>query len=221
MENQIVEFFIQEGLYLGGDNLQNHIPDDLYNRLLQYLENVLQEIGQTNLIEAFKLYKPWAVYWNLQGLDVVRLGYHAENGIDYYFLKKANEVNKTIHELESVELQLEIMSTLPDNLAIALLAHYLDHPPTQEGIAQVFDVWENGDAAKMEEVIALELGENPDLALFNERLFDNRNIHMAEQVESYLEDEDTYFVVVGAGHLVGEKGLPSLLAQKGYAIEQL
>ena len=221
VENRVVELFLKEGLYPRGDNLQNHIPEDLYIRLLQYLENILQETDQTNLIEVFKLYKPWALYWTLQGLDIVRLGYHAENGIDYYFLKKANEANKTIYELESAELQIELLGTLADNLAITLLAYYIDHPPTEEELTQIFDVWKNGDTVKMEEIIASEAEDNLDLALFNERLFDERNINMAEQIESYLKDEDTYFVVVGAGHLVGKNGLISLLVNKGYITKQL
>jgi len=36
-----------------------------------------------------------------------------------------------------------------------------------------------------------------------------------------LDANDTHFVVVGAGHLVGEEGIISLLSKRGYFLEQL
>jgi uncharacterized protein YbaP (TraB family) len=36
-----------------------------------------------------------------------------------------------------------------------------------------------------------------------------------------MELMDTYFVVVGAGHLVGKEGIIELLKAKKYAVEQM
>jgi uncharacterized protein YbaP (TraB family) len=44
---------------------------------------------------------------------------------------------------------------------------------------------------------------------------------MVSKIEDYLRTGETHFVVVGAGHLLGEKGIINLLRQKGYQIEQL
>jgi uncharacterized protein YbaP (TraB family) len=44
---------------------------------------------------------------------------------------------------------------------------------------------------------------------------------MISKIERYLDSEGTYFVIVGAGHLVGKKGILELLKSKGYAVEQL
>jgi uncharacterized protein YbaP (TraB family) len=44
---------------------------------------------------------------------------------------------------------------------------------------------------------------------------------MAEKIEEFLADDEIYFVVVGAGHLVGENGLINLLKNQGYETEQL
>ena len=43
---------------------------------------------------------------------------------------------------------------------------------------------------------------------------------MASKIEGYLKTKETYFVVVGAGHLVGSKGIIQMLKEKGYSVEQ-
>ena len=43
---------------------------------------------------------------------------------------------------------------------------------------------------------------------------------MAEKIEEYLKTESTYFVVVGAAHLTGEKGIVALLREKGFSPER-
>jgi hypothetical protein len=44
---------------------------------------------------------------------------------------------------------------------------------------------------------------------------------MAQKIDGYLKTSGTYFVVVGAAHLLGDKGIIQLLKDKGYSVEQL
>jgi uncharacterized protein YbaP (TraB family) len=44
---------------------------------------------------------------------------------------------------------------------------------------------------------------------------------MASKIEEFLKTGQTYFVVVGAGHLIGDKGIIELLRRKGYRVQQL
>ena len=44
---------------------------------------------------------------------------------------------------------------------------------------------------------------------------------MVEKIEGYLEEDETYFVIIGAGHLVGKKGIIEILEDKGYTVKQL
>jgi uncharacterized protein YbaP (TraB family) len=43
---------------------------------------------------------------------------------------------------------------------------------------------------------------------------------MVLKVEDFLKTNDTCFVVVGAGHLVGERGIVEMLKAGGYSVEQ-
>jgi len=44
---------------------------------------------------------------------------------------------------------------------------------------------------------------------------------MAKQIEGFLQTSKTYFVAVGAGHLIGEQGILSQLRQKHFQVDQL
>jgi uncharacterized protein YbaP (TraB family) len=44
---------------------------------------------------------------------------------------------------------------------------------------------------------------------------------MASRIEDFLQRKESYFLIVGAGHLVGDRGIIEILSRKGYLIEQL
>ena len=49
----------------------------------------------------------------------------------------------------------------------------------------------------------------------------NRNLRWASQIKELLDDRDDYLIIVGALHLVGDQGVPNLLAGRGVKIIQL
>jgi uncharacterized protein YbaP (TraB family) len=44
---------------------------------------------------------------------------------------------------------------------------------------------------------------------------------MAAQIERFLQTPKSYFVAVGAGHLIGDEGILSQLQRKNFSVEQL
>ncbi|MNO04822.1 TraB family protein [compost metagenome] len=48
----------------------------------------------------------------------------------------------------------------------------------------------------------------------------DRNVKMTEKIEGYLKGKDssTYMIAVGAAHMLGEKGIVTLLQEKGYTV---
>jgi uncharacterized protein YbaP (TraB family) len=44
---------------------------------------------------------------------------------------------------------------------------------------------------------------------------------MVSKIEDFLRAKEPYFVIVGAGHLVGNQGIIEILKEKGYLLEQL
>ena len=58
--------------------------------------------------------KPWFLALSLQAMELMRLGYDPQFGVDYYFLSRA-QGKKRIFELESLDEQLSLLSGFSDN----------------------------------------------------------------------------------------------------------
>jgi uncharacterized protein YbaP (TraB family) len=212
------ELLMEIGMYPPGEDLQNNIPADLYSRLTARL----LELDSAGFFRYTKdAYEPWVVYTMLAELEYMELGYEAEYGIDMHFLDKAVKDGKDVLELESMEFQLEVLDSLPHELQVLLLEDAVDNPVTEEEMERLFEIWRTGDAVEMEQMVFGDVEEYPRFQLINEKLIDERNYLMVDKIESYLGDNEVYFVIVGAAHLVGENGIVNLLIEAGYHVEQL
>ena len=87
-------------------------------------------------------------------------------------------------------------------------------------MATVATAWEGGNPDALAHVL-FERAEDPTYKPFYEALFYTRNRQMTDKVAAMLDQPETHFVVVGAGHLVGEEGILSLLARRGFQVRQL
>ena len=85
----------------------------------------------------------------------------------------------------------------------------------------MFAAWRCGDAPALEAELTNMLAEDPKLVPFYEATVFRRNESMAKGVEQVLAESERAFIVVGALHLVGARGIPALLEQAGYRVEQL
>jgi hypothetical protein len=56
---------------------------------------------------------------------------------------------------------------------------------------------------------------------FYASFFWRRNAAMAARLVELARDGKTRFVVLGAGHMLGEQGIPALLAQRGFVVERV
>ena len=102
-----------------------------------------------------------------------------------------------------------------------LLLTLKDLQRAAQEVDQLVQAWKSGDMKGMEAIIAKSPKEDLRLTPVYEKLINDRNRKMLSKIEDYLKGNATYFVVVGAAHLVGEKGIVEALLKKGYRVEQL
>ena len=85
----------------------------------------------------------------------------------------------------------------------------------------MLEAWKAGDGGAMHDLFRASLAEEPRAAPLYEALVTRRNAAMADVIDALTETWDRLFVVVGAGHLVGDNGVVGLLKRRGYDAEQL
>ena len=84
----------------------------------------------------------------------------------------------------------------------------------------ILSAWQEGEADKMYEISVQSSLDHPELEAQLNRLLDDRNVAMVKKIDSYLATADTYFVVVGALHMGGPRGILRLLG-KDHDVVQL
>lgn len=164
-------------------------------------------------------FRPWLVALTLTTRALEREGFSAEHGIDEHF-RRAAEGHKRIEALETVDAQLGLFGNLGPAAEEQLLRQTLEEMDAYgRELDAAFRLWSSGDAAGIDSLLVASMqNEYPDLF---QRLFTDRNRAMTERLLELARTPGRYFVVVGAGHLVGRTGMLTLLAQRGIVSEQL
>ena len=98
-----------------------------------------------------------------------------------------------------------------------MLSLTLKHAGTMlDSFGKLENAYLSGDTETMLKLINEEQ-EGPHTLM--KKLIDDRNVTMAERVDGFLKGKEPCFVVVGAGHIIGDKGIVKLLQAKGYKVE--
>lgn len=220
--------FIKAAMYSDGSILSNHISEETYEKCVK----VLEQYGLPS--NAYDEFKPWSVANDLTVIlssnsNSVEGGAEAATlGIDMYFLTIAMLTGKPVAELEGIIYQAELFNSLSPAMQEEYLNSVLDevlNPESSEGSksADLLKLWSKqwyqgdieGFASSYSDAVGEEKGE------FEQMLFGKRDQDMAEKLKELLEKDGnmTYFVVVGAGHLVEEDTVIDQLRDKGYKVE--
>ncbi len=201
------------GIYKGEKQLLDHISNDTLIKLTKYLKKYNLPLAQVSN------FKPWFLMMTLSALQIRELGYDETLGVDYYFIKKARD-NKEILELEGVTQQLKIFDDMPDQ-DLFLNASLDSFHELEEQMEPMIEAWKKGDTKIINNIMIEDmLEDNPQQALFYEKVFFERNRDMTDKILKYLKTNNVYFVVVGAGHLVGDRSIVGLLRKQGFRVTQ-
>ncbi|WP_457566637.1 TraB/GumN family protein [Caldithrix abyssi] len=209
----VVSKFLQKGLLTGDRTLKNVLSDSVFTKL----KKTFEELGQPT--ELYLKMKPWLVALTLNQLNMARLGFKAELGIEFYYARKVKEEARPVQSLESVAFQMGLMEKLSEINADELILQTIeDIGRSETTIPELINAWQSGNARALDSLLNASFKDFPEIGVF---LLIKRNQAWVEQVERFLRDDRNYLVVVGAGHLVGTEGLVELLRKKGYRLKQL
>lgn len=205
---------MEKALYPANESIADHLSRESY----EFLKGEASKLGLP--LEVIDKQRPWFLSIVLDAMELMKLGYDPSYGVDNYFLSKATG-RKRILELESLDEQLHLLSNLSEKDQELLLTLSLkDLQNADQEANKLVQAWKTGDTSGMEAVITKSLREDPKLVPIYGKLIYERNRRMVSKIEGYLKGNGTYFVVVGAGHLIGEKGIVETLGKKGFRVEQ-
>jgi uncharacterized protein YbaP (TraB family) len=200
--------------YGGDDTIQKHISKETYDTL----QKKFAEYGFP--FEYMTKFRPWLLAVMVEMFEYQKLGLDPRYGLDKYFLQKA-EGSKPVIELESFDSQMELFRTMSEKDQELFLVYTLnDIEDSRKNIDILMKAWSDGDSKIMEKMMFDHLKEDRHLSRIYEKLFYDRNRNMTDKIVKMLAQKGTYFVAVGAGHLIGERGIIELLSHKGYAVRQ-
>jgi uncharacterized protein YbaP (TraB family) len=123
--------------------------------------------------------------------------------------------------LETAEEQMGFFASVTEADQVANLVTTAEQLAMVDGrqvIEQLTDAWAKGDVSALDFLNREELGGGD--ARFD-LLITRRNERWIDELETLLANNDNAMVIVGAGHLVGEGGVPELLRQAGYTVERI
>ncbi|MGC4103659.1 TraB/GumN family protein [Ferruginibacter sp.] len=137
------------------------------------------------------------------------------SGVEEELVKLAKENKKEIKGLETMAFQASVFDSIPyKQQAMELLKTIDSLESYKKYFANMVEVYKNQQMDKMEDLMTKsEFGmeDNQDL------LLDNRNKNWVQQLNTIMKKESV-FIAVGAGHLMGDMGLISLLRKEGYTV---
>jgi uncharacterized protein YbaP (TraB family) len=200
-------------MYPEGDILERHVSKETYGKL----DAELRKLGAS--IEELKIFRPWFLAAVIETARYSGEGLSPEYGIDRHFLLEA-EGRKPILELEGITYQFDIFRRLTDREQELFLQESMDSSAETDP-EKLLTAWASGDTSYMESSLEKDLRDHPEQKSIFDKFFFERNRGMAEKIEGYLAGHETVFVVVGAGHLVGSRGIIQILKDKGYSVEQV
>jgi uncharacterized protein len=137
------------------------------------------------------------------------------SGVEEELMKIAKQNKKDIKGLETLEFQAAVFDTIPYEQQAKELLKSIDSLPAYTlYFDSMMQVYKNQQLDKME---ALFNNEEFGMDQYQDLLLDSRNKNWVSQLKT-LMTKGSLLAAVGAGHLVGEKGLIALLKKEGYTV---
>ena len=192
------------------------VADALSPVQLERFDAALERLGVP--APALHAFEPWLAALTVTAFDVQTRGMMAEGGVDRHLFDRAKALDREIVPFETVALQTDVFDGLRVEDQVAFLMATidgLDAGDDTDAYQLLLDAWAEGDDDGLATMMTEGLDSSP--ALFD-RLLTARNRAWVPQVEALLARDQDALVVVGAGHLVGEASVVTLLREAGYSV---
>lgn len=158
----------------------------------------------------------------LAGLAGRADGLYPEFGVDETLAVSARNSNKPIVALESAAEQLKVLTggtETEETEQVDAALDELESGKLRGQLKELADVWARSDAAKLARYPEwCDCLKTPAEQRLMKRLLDDRNPNLADGIERLHFGGKGVFAAVGALHMIGPQGLPTLMAARGFTV---
>jgi uncharacterized protein YbaP (TraB family) len=193
-----------------GKKLEDLYTPEEYKRLQNYFSDTLKV--PMMLLQSAKPYFLVALLYPRM------MNCNAPSGVEEELVKIAKEYKKQIDGLETMQFQASVFDSIPYEWQAKELLKNIDSFSVYKN---QFETMLNFYKNQQMDSIKTMMGQSEFGAdKYDDLLLTNRNKNWVGQLDTIMKKESV-FVAVGAGHLVGDEGLISLLRKEGYKVEPL
>lgn len=203
------------GLYRPDDKLSEHLTAEQMQAVADAADKLKIDMARLELL------RPWLAANVIADQMIVNAGYDPNSGAERTLEPMAKAANKNIRKLETVQSQIMVWPSLSEADQVAFLVEGVKHlDEATETLPKLAHAWAAGDVATLEKLMLdQDLADTP--AVYD-ALIVKRNTDWTRQIEALTDKESgTFFIAVGAAHLIGKDGLPKMLAAKGSKVERV
>lgn len=196
-----------------GQSIEDFVTEAEYARIDQFFS----QMGLPVML--FKNMKPFFLYM-LVDIDMGSLMRDDIKSYEMEITEIANEDNKPVLGLETLDFQVSLFDSIPyqdqADLLVQSIEDKLTAPEDEANRSSelLFQTYVNQDLnAILSEIKKSDVG----FANFSRLLLDNRNRDWIPKIEEIIRESPS-FIAVGAAHLPGETGVIHLLKKAGYTL---
>lgn len=204
---------LEKGIYTGDETLSSVVGKERFAKL----DKQAGEMGIPT--EALERFQPWMAAMTLAELQLAKLGFDPDSGVEKQITAHAMSDHKEITGFETLNEQLGLLANLSPADQIKFLDLTLEEMDEMKNETDsLVAAWRSGNASKLASILSEEYGVAPGLYT---TLVSDRNRRWIPQIEKLLKSDKNYMIVVGTLHIVGKNGLLDLLKTEGFTSRQL
>jgi hypothetical protein len=210
-----VQTMMPKLMYSAPDKLEAHLKATTWADLSGIVGPMAQQL---------QVLRPAAVVSAFTVEIAKALGYSPEKGIDVHYIQRAKADQKAVVELESLQFQADVLGGLSDEEGDAMVASLVDsikQKKLKQELDDLVGAWRGADAARIAKLFDESANRDAASKKMTKMLLDDRNEGMVIKINQMMGEGKKLFVVVGAGHLAGEKSVIDLLQKQGLQVTQI
>lgn len=199
---------MMQSMMMGEDTTLQMLLGDEYEAVSRFMQDSLA----LNL-QLFATIKPLFI----QTLALPKIIGEPVETYDFYFAKLAQEEEKEIVGLETIDDQIRVFNRIPLKEQAKMLVELANDYSVQKALFhKMIDLYKAQDIWGLHQCML----QQPEYDKYEELLINQRNRNWIPVIKKLIQPE-IVFIAVGAGHLPGEQGVIRLLEQEGYLLKPL